>query len=274
MAGEAVLAFDGAMIDLARDVAEAAGAVLMERFGRLTGMEIERHGARDVVTAADRASEELITRRLRQARPDIPVVGEEGARGVVSEPPDGLAWIVDPLDGTVNYVQSIPLFAVSIGLVENGQPILGVVHLPALGQTFWGAPGSGAFEGDRPIFVSATPMLEDAIVATGFAYDRNDLDDDNFENLRRMVLGTRGIRRMGAAAIDLAYVASGRLDAFWELHLKPWDVAGGAAIIRAAGGQVTDQRGGEDWLYGGHIVASNGLLHEPVRTGLAALKAL
>ena len=262
------------MIDLARAVATEAGTVLMERFGRLSGGEIERHGARDVVTAADRAAEELITRRLREARPDIPVLGEEGARSRTEGPPGGAVWIVDPLDGTVNFVQGIPLFAVSIGLVEDGVPILGVVHCPALGQTFWGAPGSGAFEGERPISVSATPMLSDAIVATGFAYDRNDLDDDNFENLRRMVLGTRGIRRMGAAAIDLAYVASGRIDAFWELHLKPWDVAGGAALIRAAGGRVTDQRGGEDWLFGGHIVASNGMLHEDVRSSLAELKGL
>ena len=262
------------MIDLARDIAVEAGAVLMERFGRLSGGEIERHGARDVVTAADREAEALITRRLQEARPDIPVLGEEGSRGTEGRAPEGEVWIVDPLDGTVNFVQGIPLFAVSIGLVENGQPILGVVHLPAMGQTFWGAPGSGAFEGEKPISVSATPMLQDAIVATGFAYDRNERSDDNFENLRRMVLGTRGIRRMGAAAIDLAYVASGRLDAFWELHLKPWDVAGGAALIRAAGGMVTDQRGEEDWLFGGHIVASNGLLHDDVRAGLAELKAL
>jgi len=261
----------GAMIDLARKVAEEAGRVLMESFGRLTGSEIERHGARDVVTAADRAAEELITRRLTQVRPSIPVLGEESDRGRGARAPKGMAWIVDPLDGTVNFVQGIPLFAVSIGLVEDEKPILGVIHLPVLGQTFWGAPGSGAFEGERPISVSATPMLSDAILATGFAYDRNEKVDNNFENLERMVLGTRGIRRMGAAAIDLAYVASGRLDGFWELHLKPWDVAAGAALIRAAGGQVSDQAGGEDWLYGSSIVASNGLLHEPLRAGLAPL---
>jgi myo-inositol-1(or 4)-monophosphatase len=261
------------MIDLARTIAVEAGALLMERFGRLTGGEIERHGARDVVTAADREAEDLITRRLRAARPGVPVIGEEGARGSKGEAPAGEAWIVDPLDGTVNFVQGIPLFAVSIGLVEDGRPILGVVHLPALDQTFWGAPGSGAFEGDKPISVSATPMLEEAIVATGFSYDRNELEDDNFENLRHMVLRTRGIRRMGAAAIDLAYVASGRLDAFWELDLKPWDVAGGAAIIRAAGGEVSDFDGGENWLYGGSLVASNGMLHSDMRAALASVKA-
>jgi len=257
------------MIDLARQVAEEAGQVLLESFGRLSGSEIERYGARDVVTAADRAAEQLIVRRLTQARPAIPVLAEEGARGQEARAPDGLAWVVDPLDGTVNFVRAIPLFAVSIGLVENQIPVLGVVHLPVFGQTFWGAPGSGAFEGERPIAVSATPVLEDAIVATGFAYERNDLADNNFENLERMVLRARGIRRMGAAAIDLAYVASGRLDAFWELHLKPWDVAAGVALIRAAGGRVSDLEGGEDWLHGGHIVGTNGLLHEAVRGALA-----
>ena len=145
-------------------------------------------------------------------------------------------WIVDPLDGTVNFVQGIPIFAVSIGLVDDGEPVLGVVHLPALGQTFWGAPGSGVFEGDRPVAVSATPVLSEAILATGFSYRRNEVADDNTANLQRMVLEVRGIRRMGAAAVDLAYVASGRLDGFWELHLSPWDVAGGAALVRAAGG--------------------------------------
>lgn len=181
---------------------------------------------------------------------------------------------MDPLDGTVNFVQGIPIFAVSIGLVEDGQPVLGVVHAPALGQTFWGAPGSGCFEGQRPVSVSVTPMLEDAIVGTGFAYDRNDLADNNLENVERIAGTTRGIRRMGAAAVDLAYVASGRLDGFWELHLSPWDVAGGAALIRAAGGRVTDQRGGEDWLFGRHIVASNGLLHESLRGALKPLAGL
>jgi myo-inositol-1(or 4)-monophosphatase len=262
------------VIDLARQVAEEAGVILMERFGRLAAAEIERHGARDLVTAADRAAEEHITRRLAAARPGVPVLGEEAARSAGAVRPSGLVWVVDPLDGTVNFVQGIPLFAVSIGLVEDGRPLLGVVHLPVLGQTFWGGPGSGAFEGDRPVAVSATPSLDEAIVATGFAYRRNEMPDDNVENLGRMILRARGIRRMGAASIDLAYVASGRLDAFWELQLEPWDVAAGAALVRAAGGRVSDQRGGEEWLHGRTIVASNGLLHEAVRTALAPLQGL
>ncbi|MDJ0520677.1 MAG: inositol monophosphatase family protein [Planctomycetota bacterium] len=256
------------MIDIARTVAQEAGTVLMERFGRLSGAEIERHGRRDVTTAADQAAEQHILRRLREARPDIPILGEESVRGTDVRAPEGLCWIVDPLDGTVNFVQGIPLFAVSIGLVEDGKPLLGVVHVPALDQTFWGGPGSGCFEGERPVSVSATPMLQDAVVATGFAYRRDETADNNVENVQRMIMRTRGIRRMGAAALDLAYVASGRLDGFWELHLEPWDVAAGAALIRAAGGVVTDQDGGEDWLFGRHIVATNGMLHNELRTAL------
>jgi myo-inositol-1(or 4)-monophosphatase len=264
------------MIDDVRRIAQEAGEALLERFGRLTASEIQRYGARDVVTSADRASEEHIRRRLEACFPGCRILGEEGGRGKSAreEAAEGPVWIVDPLDGTVNFVQGIPLFAVSIGYVEDGQPKLGVVHAPALGQTFWGAPGSGCFEGDRPVYVSVTPDLENAILATGFAYDRHRLEDDNFENVKRLGLRTRGLRRMGAAALDLAYVASGRLDGFWELHLSAWDVAGGAALVRAAGGRVTDQRGGEDFLFGGHVVATNGLLQEPLREALAPLRAL
>jgi myo-inositol-1(or 4)-monophosphatase len=262
------------MIDLALDAARRAGTLLMERFGRLAAGEIERQGRRDVVTAADRESEALIERVLEAGAPGIPMLGEEASKVDGERVPAGPLWVVDPLDGTVNYVQGIPLFSVSIGLVEDGRPVLGVIHAPAIGQTFYGAPGSGAFEGDRPIAVSTTPVLEEAILATGFSYYADQVPDDNYENLRRLGLRTRGIRRTGSAALDLAWVASGRLDAFWELHLSPWDVAAGAALVRAAGGRVTDQRGGEDWLTGRHIVASNRLLHEALRAGLAPLVGL
>lgn len=262
------------MLDIARSVAEQAGRGLAERYGRLAATEIERIGRRDVVTAADRASEELIRRELGRATPGVPVLGEEQSRAHGAAVPPGRVWIVDPLDGTVNFIQGIPLFAVSVGLVEDGRPLLGVVHLPALGLTFWGGPGQGAFENDRPISVSPTPLLEEALLGTGLAYRRNEVPDDNLGNLARLGGRVRDLRRLGAAAVDLAFVASGRLDGFWELHLAPWDVAAGAALVRAAGGRVTDQRGGEDWLHGGHIVASNGLLHEALRGALEPLQAL
>ena len=258
------------MLDAMREIAEEAGRLLLDRFGRLAPGEIERIGRRDVVTRADRESEELIRARLVRAFPGVPMLGEEGAKGSRSRAVagDGPVFVVDPLDGTVNFVQGLPIFSVSIGYVEQGVPLAGVVHLPVLSQTFLGAPGSGAFEGDRPISVSVTPFVEEAILATGFSYLRNEKRDDNFEHVRRLGLRARGLRRMGSAAVDLAYVASGRLDGYWEFHLSPWDVAAGGAIVRAAGGCVTDLQGGEDWLFGGHLLATNGLLHEAMREAL------
>lgn len=269
------------MIDTALAIAREAGDLLLERFGRLTGAEISRKGPRDLVTAADRDAEALIARRLADAFPDHGLLAEEGHGGATL---DGPTWIVDPLDGTTNFVHGIPVFCVSLGLVDAGRPVLGVVHAPALRQTFYGSPGEGVVElgsagpGDapssRPVSVSVTPLLSEALLATGFAYDIERLPDDNLDNLARLARVARGIRRLGSAALDLAYVASGRLDGFWEMHLRPWDVAAGAALVRAAGGTVTDVRGGDAWLFGGHLVASNGLLHDALRRNLSSLKAL
>jgi myo-inositol-1(or 4)-monophosphatase len=263
------------MIDEAVAIAREAGALLLERYGRLTRGEIHRKGAgpRDLVTAADQESERLVVARLSAAFPDHAIVAEDGG-GRAADGTDRPTWIVDPLDGTTNYVQGIPFFCVSLGLVEGGSPVLGVVHAPALGQTFSGTRGEGAWEDGRPVSVSATPMLSEAVVATGFAYERDWLADHNLDNFVGVGMKVRGLRRFGAAALDLAYVASGRLDGFWELHLKPWDVAAGAALVVAAGGRVTDFRGGTDFLHGRHVVATNGLVHEALRTALAPLRSL
>jgi myo-inositol-1(or 4)-monophosphatase len=259
------------VIDAARAIAEEAGRLLLERFGRLTGAEIGRKGPRDFVTAADRDAEALIVSRLAEEFPSHGVLAEEGAR---RDAPDRPTWVVDPLDGTTNYLHGIPVFAVSLGLVEAGKAVLGVIHAPALSTTWWGGPGQGCFEDDRPVSVSVTPSLPDALLATGFAYGIDRLPDDNLDNLARVAKAARGIRRLGAAALDLAWVASGRLDGFWELHLEPWDVAAGVALVRAAGGKVTDARGGDDWLFGKSLIATNGLVHEALRGSLAPLKAL
>ncbi len=265
------------MIDDVRTIAEEAGEALLERFGRLSASEIQRYGARDVVTSADQASEAHIRRRLEACFPGCRILGEEGGRGKSAreEAAEGAVWIVDPLDGTVNFVQGIPLFAVSIGYVEDGVPQAGCRACSRPRPDVLGSAGAAAAsKATGPCTSSVTPELSDAILATGFAYDRNRLEDDNFDNVQRLGMKTRGLRRMGAAALDLAYVASGRLDGFWELHLSAWDVAGGAALVRAAGGTVTDQRGGEDFLFGGHVVAANGMLHEQLRGALAPLQGL
>jgi myo-inositol-1(or 4)-monophosphatase len=214
---------------------------------------------RDLVTDADRASEAAILEVIRRARPSDAVIAEETAAKAA---PGGRTWIVDPLDGTVNFAHGIPLFSVSVGLVVDGAPAVGVVQAPAMGELYAGAVGRGATLGGAPIRVSGTQTLADAILATGFAYDLENLADQNLDNLAAVAKKARGIRRLGSAALDLAWVAAGRLDGFWELHLSPWDVAAGAALVRAAGGRVTDMTGGDDWLFGRHIAATCGPYHD------------
>ncbi len=261
------------MLEFAVDLARRAGRVLLEHH-RATGRPeiVARKGqVRNLLTEADRASETLVVGALRREFPGDGVLGEEGARVAG----DGRrTWIVDPLDGTVNFAHGHPFFAVSIGLVEDGRPRLGVVHAPVLGETFAGEVGRGATRNGEPIRVSETTELIDALLATGFAYVRNESPDHNVDNFARLIFEVRDIRRAGAASLDLAFVAAGRLDGFWEMHLGPWDVAGGAALVLAAGGRVTDLRGREDYVHAGHLLATNGRLHEALRARLRPLRSL
>ncbi len=214
-------------------------------------------GERDPVTDADLASERYIVRELRARWPGAVICAEEETR----ETGDGLVWYVDPLDGTVNFSQAHPFFAVSIALCERSRPVLGVVHAPRLGETFAAAAGAGATLNGRPLAVSRKRRLIDSVLATGFAYRRAELPDNNVDHFTNFILRVRGLRRGGSAALDLAYVAAGRLDGHWEPHLNPWDVAAGALLVREAGGRVTDMRGGDDWLHGGSLLACGPELH-------------
>ena len=243
-------------------IAHAAGEVLARHDGRLPralrGLPPTMKGERDPVTIADLESERLIVSRLRAAFPGLAIAAEEETH---EDRATGLVAYVDPLDGTVNFGQAHPFFCVSIGIYGDGEPLAGVVHAPRLGETFAAAAGEGAtLDGER-LAVSAPPRLLDALLATGFAYRRNELEDDNVDNFARFVLRCRDIRRGGSAALDLAYVAAGRLDGFWEPHLNPWDVGAGALLVREAGGLVTDMRGGGDWLHGGTLLAGGPRLH-------------
>jgi len=260
--------------DRALAVAEAAareaGALLLGHFGRVDRAGVRtKSAARDLVTAADVESERAIVARLRAAFPGDAIEAEEEVCDAASGPGGAAGqqrrWFVDPLDGTVNFVHGIPAFAVSIALYDGEGPLAAVVHLPRLEETFTAARGAGARRDGAPIRVSETDVLGEAILATGFPYRRNELARNNLENFNRFFLDVRGMRRMGSAAMDLAYVAAGRLDGFWELHLAPHDVAAGALLVREAGGTVRDADGGEDWLRGGHIVAANGALFEAIR---------
>jgi len=249
-------------LEVAVDAARAAGRLLESHFERLASTALAFKGRRDLLTRADSEAEALILERLGAAFPDDPILAEES--GLRGRGGDGARWVVDPLDGTTNFVHSLPVFAVSIARVDaGGVPELGVVHLPRLQELFAARRGAGATLNGRPLRVSARRELIESVIATGFHYRRHELPASNLDNFVKLALKVRGMRRMGAAAVDLAYVAAGRLDAFWELHLSPWDVAAGGLLVEEAGGRTTDLKGDRCWLEGGEIVASNGTaLHE------------
>ncbi|HEY7666629.1 MAG TPA: inositol monophosphatase family protein [Actinomycetota bacterium] len=247
--------------DLAR-VAELAarggGEVILGTEAAEAGTP-ELKGSGDYVTAVDRASEAAIVRLLAEATPGIPVVGEEGGGRSGDQ-----YWLVDPLDGTTNFLHGFPVVAVSVALVRDGAPVAGAVHAPFLGDTYRAAVGSGAWrvaaDGTRsPIEVSRRPV-ERAIVGTGFPFRRKDLLDRYLRTMGAALARFEDLRRPGAAALDLAWVASGVFDGFFELSLAPWDVAAGAVLIAEAGGVVTDWRGGAGYL-SGNILAGSPEVH-------------
>ena len=247
-------------LDLARSAALSAGELLLEGFEQLPQEAVRSKSvARDLVTDLDLASERLLVDRIRRAYPDHSIESEEEVNDLQES--DRPRWILDPLDGTTNYVHGLPAFAVSIGLYSGRTPLLGVVHLPRLGETFSAVRGGGAVGPKGLLSIRPTHALGESVLATGFPYGRNELPNDNLENFSRLFHEVRGLRRMGSAAMDLAYVAAGRLDGFWELHLASHDVAAGALLVMESGGIVTDMDGGEDWLRGGQIVASGPGLH-------------
>lgn len=253
---------------IAVQIAQGAGAVLARRFQKLDQSDVEYKGRTDLVSVADRESEAHVIARLHEHFAGHGIVAEE------SDPHPGrgrLTWYVDPLDGTTNYVHGFHAFAVSMGLYEGPDPVVAVVHAPALGETFHAVRGGGAWVGERRLQVSKAARLIDALLVTGFACVRDDVTRNNLANFVRLMGESQGVRRVGSAALDMAYVAAGRFDAFWELCLAPWDVAAGALLIREAGGEVSDFLGGRDWLHGRHIVASNRALHEVLRGKLDAI---
>ena len=230
----------------------------MARIGSPLHIE-EKFARADLVTAADRESERAITARLRAAFPAATIVGEEGGetRGTSSE-----RWIVDPLDGTTNYAHGYPLFCVSIAYERDGELLAGVIYAPMMNECFAAERGSGARLNDAPIRVSAIDRLADAMVCTGF-YPAN--FERNAGHFAAASHTAQAVRRDGAAALDLAYVAAGRFDAFWEFGLHAWDVAAGTLIVREAGGMVTRVDGAAAALDAGSILASNGRVHDEMR---------
>jgi myo-inositol-1(or 4)-monophosphatase len=207
----------------------------------------------------DARAEALVLDRLAQAFPADAVLAEEGgARSGTS----GRRWIIDPLDGTTNYAHGVPMYAVSIALEHAGEVVLGVIFDPSHDELFVAERGAGASLNGRPLAVSSAAVLDEGLLATGFPYDIRDTRDTNLSEYAAFSLRTRGVRRMGSAALDLAYVAAGRLDGYWELRLGPWDAAAGALLVEEAGGRITNLDGGRLDLEAPSVVASNGLIHE------------
>jgi myo-inositol-1(or 4)-monophosphatase len=242
-------------------VAYEAGIRLLENFGSLDSSQLYFKGKRDLVTDIDREVEQFIQDRLRRDFPNDSILGEELTE---QENLSHRTWLVDPLDGTTNYFHGIPFFAVSIALSVENSIQIGVVHLPYMRETFFAVREMGAFLNGTLIQVSGAKRLIESVLATGFPYRREELEENNREYFNRFFFKLRGIRRCGSAAMDLSYVSCGRLDGFWEVHLGPWDVAAGSLIVLEAGGRVTDFQGNEDYIFGKHIVASNGLIHDDI----------
>jgi myo-inositol-1(or 4)-monophosphatase len=214
----------------------------------------------DLVTDADLRSEQAIVDTLAKAFPTHQILAEEKGLHTSLESP--YVWIIDPLDGTTNFAHGFPAYCVSIALEHHGRTILGVVLDPTRDELFIAREGGGAFLNGAPLHVSSTPAIGAALLVTGFAYDIRESARNNLGHFARFALRAQGVRRTGAAAMDLCYVAAGRFDGFWEMKLRPWDTAAGALMVQEAGGQVTDFKGGAFSNYRDEIVASNGLIHD------------
>jgi len=240
----------------AAEAARAAGAVLRDRFGR--PHDIRFKGTVDMVTEADRAAEALIAAMIRARYPDHGLLGEEGARG--AETASAFRWVVDPLDGTTNFAHDLPHFAVSIGLEHRGEPVVGAVYDPLRDELFLGVLGQGATLNGTPLRISATDDLLRSLLVTGFSYDFA-RRPRQAELWRRFLIRVQAIRQTGSAALNLCYVAAGRLDGYWERGIAPWDVSAGAVVVREAGGAVTDFAGRPFRSDDRVVLASNGRLH-------------
>ena len=225
---------------------------------RFTEASVESKSLNNLVSYVDKGAEQRLVDGLAKMLPEAGVIAEEGtgSRG------EGSNWIIDPLDGTTNFVHGVPCYCISIGLHDGEHMLVGVVLEVTREECFTAWKGGGAFLNGKPIHVSARNHLIESLLATGFPYDDFGREAEYMQLLRELMHGSRGIRRLGSAAADLAYVACGRFEAFYEYGLNPWDVAAGALLVQEAGGQVTDFHGGGNWLFGEEIVASNGGIHQ------------
>ena len=245
-------------LETAIEIAREAGALLVSFYERRVPFELK--GEFDLVTEADLASEKLVVERLQSRFPQHGIVAEEGSG---HSSPSEYRWYVDPLDGTTNFAHSLPIFNVTLALERAGEMLAGVVFDPIRQEMFTAELGSGAWLNNRRIRVSAVSRLESSLLCTGFPTRRRHLNT-NVHFYHQLAMATHGVRRTGSAAIDLAWVACGRLDGFWEFGLNPWDMAAGRLLVAEAGGRVTDMRGAPHTFQSPHLLADNGHVHEQI----------
>ncbi|NDJ54825.1 MAG: inositol monophosphatase [Chloroflexi bacterium] len=261
------------ILSSAETIAEKAARQLKQAYNQ--PQEIDYKGEIDLVTQADRAAEQLILAELKSAYPEHAILAEEGG-GTISSLADhqGMTWLVDPLDGTTNFAHGFPVFSVAIALHNQDGPLVAVVYDVLRQECFSATRGGGATLNGQPIGVSTTDQLGRSLLATGFPYNRHEAEDNNAEATSLFIRQAQGIRRAGSAALDLAYVACGRLDGYWEQQLKPWDLAAGILLVTEAGGRLSSYRGADDYrslLAGNDLVASNSQIHDAMLETLATI---
>ncbi|HVY18835.1 MAG TPA: inositol monophosphatase family protein [Bauldia sp.] len=262
-----------ALLNVMVNAALKAGRGLARDFGEIENLQVSLKGPGNFVSAADHRAEGTLVAELKKARPGYAFLTEES--GVIDGTDTTHRWIIDPLDGTTNFLHGIPLFSISLALERDGQIVAGVVYNPVMNELYTTERGAGAFLNDRRLRVAGRKSLADAVVCTGAPNVGigTEMHVQFLAEMKAMMAKTAGVRRLGSAAIDLAWVASGRLDGFWERGLKPWDMAAGLLLIREAGGRVTGIAGKDDALETGQIVAGNETMHAALLRELAAATA-
>lgn len=244
-------------LDTALDAVKAAGEILLRSYEKPKNIEFKAEV--DLVTEVDRASEKLIIDKILGQYPNHAIVAEETG---IRKTPSNYRWIIDPLDGTTNYAHDLPLFSISIALEYQGEIIVGVVYDPVRPELFYAEKGGGAYLNSKPLAVSSVDDLGQALLVTGFPVQKREQAEKNIQVFRAFTMRAQGVRRLGSAALDICYVACGRLDAHWEFRLHAWDTAAASLIVKEAGGRITDFAGNAFNPFGAETLASNGRIHD------------
>lgn len=246
-------------INFINDIIQEAGDILLKLAGNVTKFEIKNNNPKDIVTEADKKIENFIKEKIYNKFPEHKIIAEESK---LSSKKSDYIWYIDPIDGTTNFLHNYPIYGISIAYEENNEILLGAVYFPALKELFWAEKSKGAYKNNKKIYVSKQSNINEALLATGFACLRSGWKNNNLKYFNKIIKKVRDVRRSGSASFDLCSVASGRLDAFWELNLSSWDVMAGTLLVLEAGGKVTDFDNSNDFLAKRQIVASNGKIHK------------